>query len=410
MGAHALFMTAIVAVIVSIFCLMMVLLYYHQLRGGTVFNAGVKLQRDLRSAINLVLADTALIVGERYDSIDLFGKNGDSAFIKRTNWGLCSVACITVAENGRKVGSSFFYGAKPDSYIGGCLFLTDHRRPLDLSGAAQLVGDAWLPKGGVTPVIVDGKTFAYDEMVRGNIRTSLDSLPAADRRLIGVLRGYSGYSAVEGGVIPDSLEVRFSDAMTVLYRKGPLALSHVRLKGHILIVSDTSIRVGKDCQLQNVLLAAPEIEFESGWSGALQAVAMDSIIVQQGCNFSYPSSLVVIKRGSSQLQPRIVIGDRCLFNGTILTDAPVKDENKTYVEIGKNSMVTGLVYCAGYLSIKGNVSGSVLTDYFIYRTGASIYINYFVDAAIDRTGLSRYYVTPHLFADGKGNKIMQWTN
>jgi hypothetical protein len=407
--AHALFVTAIVSVVISILCLMMVLLFYHRLRAETSYDAGVKLRRDLQSAINLVLADTVMIVRERYDSADLFGKNGDSVFIKRGYWGLCAVACITVVENGRRAGKSFFYGARQDSFSGGCLYLTDRKSPLSLSGEAKLVGDAYLSKAGIRPVFVDGKSFAYTEMLNGSVKQSLDSLPVVDRRIIGGLGGFSGKGREETG-IPDTLEAPFSDTMVVLYRRGPIALSVGRLKGHILIVSDTAIRVGRNCQLQNVILAAPEIKFESGFSGTVQAVATDSIIVDNGCGFSYPSSLAVIKKEGSNGQPRVIIGDFCRVNGTIVTDAPKKDENKTYIEIGRNSTITGLVYCAGYLSLKGKVRGAVLTDYFIYRSGASIYINYLVDAEIDRRELSGFYVAPRLFANGKGNKIMQWTN
>jgi len=398
-----------VALIVGVISSMMVLLFYHHLRGEKRYDAGIKLRRDMESAINLVLADTAILVGERDDSIDLFGKGSDSVFIKEENWGLSGVACITVVENAMRLRKDFLYGAQPDGFLSGCLYLTDHQSPLSLSGDAKLEGDAWLSKGGLKPVFIDQSGFSYDELIKGNIKRSLDSLPAVDKRIIESITSYNKKRTVETG-IPDSLEQSFSDSVVVLYQKGPLSLAHCQLKGHVLIISDSSINVKNTCLLKNVLLSAPEIEFESGCSGIVQAMATDSIVVHGGCNFSYPSSLVVVKKDSSLLQPEIIIGDSCLFSGVILTEVLKKDENKTFVGIGKNSAITGLIYCAGYLSLKGKVTGTVLTDYFIYRSLPSIYINYLVDAELNRSGLSGYYVIPNLFFNKKPNKIMQWVN
>jgi hypothetical protein len=406
-SAHSLFVTLIVALVVSILCSMMILLFYHQLTAQIEYNTRMKLNRNLRSAIALALADTIYNGGNSYDSIDLFGRNNDSAFIQKENWGLYRIACVEVYQNRMIKRKNFFYGQSPDGYLDGCLYLADHQSSLSISGFAKLEGDAYLPKGGLKPVFIGQKAFAYNELINGTIKNSLDSLPPIDERLMKSITDLINKSKRESE-IPDSLIRSFEDSTVILFKKEPIILSDCNLEGHILIISDSSVTIKNNCRLENIIVSAPRIEFESRFRGTVQAIATDSILVKSGCKLIYPSSLVIMKNNINKEQPRIIIDDSCQIQGTILTSSKIKDKNKTVVEIAKKTVVTGLVYCSGYLSLKGIVNGTVLTDYFIYKSFPSVYINYLVDAEINKNALSRYYLAPHLFKNDKASEIIQW--
>lgn len=407
LGGHALLITIILALVISIICSMIILLFYHQMLTQAEYNTKMKLQRNLQSAINLALDDTTYNVENSYDSIDLFGKNDDSAFIKKENWGLYRIGCVSVTQNRMIKKKDFFFGQVPDGYLSGCLYLADHQSSLSISGFAKLQGDAYLPKGGLRPVFIDQKGFGYNELIKGNIKKSMDSLPAIDERLIQSLNNLISKREEESN-ISDSVARSFEEPMMVLFRKEPITLSDCKLEGHILVLSDSSITIKGNCRLENIIVSAPHIEFESGFSGALQAIATDSIIVKSHCKLFYPSSLVILKNNISKDQPRIVIYDSSEIQGAILASSKINDENKTLVEIKDKSAVTGLVYCSGYLSLKGIVHGTVLTDYFIYKSPPSVYINYLVDAEINKNALSKYYIDPYLFISNKPSEIIQW--
>jgi hypothetical protein len=413
MKASSLFITVVLALIFGVLCSLLIVLAYnnHQVRRNAETDA--RLQRNLQSAINLVLADTSVIIDDQNDPSDLFGRGGDSATIKKENWGLYSVACVEVRGGKKAVGKNFFLGQSSDPYLDACLYLAEQDAPLSLVGGARLVGDGWLPKAGLRPAYFNQRGYDLNILIEGAVRVSRDSMPGIDQRLIARLSSLmmnKGYG-IQGQDTPtDTLEQSFADTPYIAYRGGPIMLTSGSLKGHILIVSDSMIRVGSGVSLQDVILAAPVIEFEAGFTGRLQAIASDSIVVGNNCRFMYPSSLVLCKMQTSPGQPALVIGDSCQLAGAVVSTAQKKDLNKTYVELGKHTTVEGLVYVAGYLNLKGHVQGTVMTDNFIYKSPPNVLLNYLVDAEIDRSALSKYFIGPHLFISPRQNHIVQWVN
>jgi hypothetical protein len=156
-------------------------------------------------------------------------------------------------------------------------------------------------------------------------------------------------------------------------------------------------------------LIAPSITLERGFSGVIQAIATDSLVLRNRCSLNYPSSLILIKAPGATFQPTLRIGDSSMLSGAVLSLAPdPNDRIKTYVETGRHTVITGYLYTAGFVALKGEVRGEVLTDYFLHRSATSVLQNFLVDATIDRTKLSAWFVGPHLFSTPHPNKIIQW--
>jgi hypothetical protein len=420
--ASALLLTIVIALLVALICSSLLLLAYHDLQVDRITGTNNRLRRNFLSAVNIVLADTSRILISKADTIDLFAAGEDTALIERENWGLFDVAAIAVRAHGQEKSKCFFFGPAAQEPLDACLYLADHHIPLNISGFGQLTGDAYLPKGGVHPAYIDQRGFSSAEPLTGNIRASQDSLPPIDTRLVDLLSQLLGDPAQKPGgaarerrnpsqsLIPDTLDCSFADTATVIHRTSPITLNNYILKGHIRIVSDSSITVDSGCQLENVILAAPFIELKSGFSGTIQVFARDSIIIRNNCHLHYPSGLLLVKAQGSADQPVIRLGDSCTLEGILLTlTGAANDQTKTYVEIGNNSTITGYIYTSGFLFLKGTVHGTVLADYLLYKSSFSIYQNYLVDAVIDRKQLSGYFAGPKLFNDtGRINRIIQW--
>lgn len=405
--ANSLLITVVIALLIAILCASLLLLAYNDLAVDRVVQTDNRLQRRMHSAVNLVLADTSLVLSGIPDTVDVFGQGPNAAVITRENWGVFDVARVTVTEHGRSITKSFFFGPAADTPLDACLYLAQHNIPLYVSGNSLLTGDAYLPKAGLQPAYVDQKGFANAQPLTGSIRNSNDSLPPVDARMVALLSRRD--TVPTSSPLPDSLQWSFTDAPVIIHRRGPVTLDNCVLNGHILIISDSSILVRAGASLDNVMLEAPFIGFESGCSGTLQAIATDSIAMKNNCHLGYPSCLALLKHPSSKAQPAIRIGDTCSIDGLLLTlIRHAGDPEKTYVELGRNSLLTGYLYTSGFLNLKGTVSGVVLTDYFLYRSPSSVLQNYLVDASITRTALSAYFTGPRLFASTRPNRIIQW--
>ena len=71
-------------------------------------------------------------------------------------------------------------------------------------------------------------------------------------------------------------------------------------------------------------------------------------------------------------------------------------------------MIKGQLFVNGTIDLKGSIHGNVTTKSFTLRTAASIYDNHLLNATIDATKLSTYYLNPLFFKGTKPNKIVKW--
>jgi hypothetical protein len=373
-----------------------------------------KLRRNMRSCISLVLESrTAAPPSVQQQSVDLFGEGGDSAYIREEAWGVYTVAAVSVKDGAHAMEKSFFVGSVLPDGLDGCLYLAEHQRSLSLVGSTLLRGKAYLPKGGVKPGYIDQRGYDRTELVDGPTDKSQGSLPAIDA---GSIRYYSQLSvrdstkASADSLVPASLELSFRDSLRTIRGHGAMTLSGVRLSGHILVVSDSLIDIAADASLDNVVLAAPVIRFRSGFSGRVQAFGTDSVVTGDNCSLLYPSALVLSKKTGSTGQPRLVVGRNSRIGGLVLSTCPPGDKSLTFAELATGSTIEGVLYVNGYLSLKGNVTGTTLTDYFIYRSPAVIYENYLADVVLDRGLLPGWYAGPVIFNGKKNNRVLQWVN
>lgn len=408
-NGNALFITVIISVIVGLLSSLLLLLAYNNMFFQNSLESEERLSRNLRSAIDLALADTSLVFDEQILSKEMSDHTGDSISIKKGNWGIFNIASVTASYNGKRKIKNFFFGDSGGPLLDGCLYVADHKAPIMLVGNTLLTGNAVLPKAGIKPGYIDQRGYDHNQLIRGKVRDAADSLPHIDQQLVyrwaNVRRG-----PIES-ILPDTMASSFSDTPRTIYLKNPITLSACSLSGHILILSDSAVRISASASLENVIVSAPVIEVDPGFSGTVQLQASDSIILHNNCHLRYPSALVLIKKTGVSFQPAIRIGENCELTGIALSHSSDRnDQIKTYVELDRNSMVSGVVYVSGSLELKGSVHGTVLADQFIAKFASSILVNYLADVEINRSALSSFFTGPRILTDPGQNKIMQWVN
>jgi hypothetical protein len=410
---NALILTIIIALILAVICTSLILLAYFNRQQQVVAAIDQRLTRNLESATQLVLSDTLVQTAAQQDSFDLFGEQRDSISITKAPWGILQMAVITAFHNQFTRQKSFIYGSVLPAYMNGCLYMADHKRPLSLVGNTNLVGDAWLSPAGVKASYINQRGFDNDKLVDGTIKTSGTQLPPVNKELIDWLYELSAPQAGDSlQQLPspgDSLVQRFADSTLVLYSSKPVNLDAVTLKGHIIIKSDSLIEAGAATLCEDVILVAPVIKFTRGFRGAVQAIATDSIITDRDCVFDYPSALVLLKRKNITWQNVMRIGEGSQVNGIIITRCDSADIYRSYAEIQKGVKVTGIAYIMGFLALSGaTVSGTLLTDYFIYKTPSMLFENHLVDVVVNRPGLSRYFIGSAVFEQATRKEIIKW--
>ena len=415
--SSSLVVTVVISLILSIFCSSLILLAYYNRQSQKIADIETRINNNVKSAINLVLADSSIYDRPHIDTIDLFNDEKDSVIIVRKLWGIFEVAEIKVFYGKFSKKKIFFYGNAMSDDLNGCLYLADHQRPLSLVGETKLIGDVYISRSGIKTSYINQRSFSYNRLLEGKIKTSDEFLPPLQDATMNNLNTF--FLQCNNKIIDqkidertnnDSISIDFTDSALVISKNGRLRLENCNLSGQIIILSDNGIEVNESASLKNVILVAPSIIFKKGFKGTAQAIASDSLIVENECVFDYPSSLILIKHEVQTIQNRLAIGENCKFTGNVISICKKDDRYKSYVEIKRGTSINGIVYTMGYLNLQTGINGTVMTDFFIYRTPTTIYENHLVDVELNRMKLSDFFLVPSIFRESGKRGIIQWVN
>ncbi len=413
----SLVVTVVIALVLAILCSSLILLAYYNRQNEQTSDIEFRLNNNIESAINLVLADSIIYVSLQTDRLDLFQEGNDSVVISRRLWGLFQVGDINAFYGRFSRKKTFFYGsALPDS-LNGCLYLADHQRSLSLVRETKLVGDAYLSKAGLKAGYIDQQGFSFDKLIEGEIKISNKALPGLSeevtgniKNLLGICHDTAQTKGMQLYIDQDSIFRSFADVPLLIFKSGKTILENCNLNGQVIIFSDSILEISSTAMLKDVILVAPSIRIKEGFRGTVQAIANDSLIVENNCFLDYPSSLILQKRETETLQNRLIIGEGCKISGIVISLCDNDDLYKSYIGMGAKTIINGVVYAMGYLNLGANVTGTVLTDFFIHKTPSVIYENYLADIEINRKKLSGFFLASPLFKGQSKKGILQWVN
>ncbi len=413
---NALLITIVIALVLGIISSSLIMLVYYNRQSQSNEMINDKLDRNVQSGINLILADTLIDAENSIRNLDLFGNGDDSIMIQTYSWGIYRVGIVKAANANMKKSRSFVVGEILPDFLNSSIYLADHDRPLALVGKTSVIGDAYLPKAGVSPAYIDQRSYNQSTLIAGKVFISEKYLPSPEDQVLIDLNHWLIYS--ELGNSQDSLSIfksdtlirSFQDSALRIIIKGKLTIQNHQILGHVIIQSDSLIEIDQTSSLKNIIVAAPVVRIKSGFRGSIQVLASDSIIVEENCSLEYPSALILIKRPNQIFQPSIKISSGSRIEGVVYSYAKKDDLNKTRVDVEGGSLVEGLIFVNGFLALKGTILGSVAVDYFLYSGSASIYENYLVDVAINRVELSAFYIGPVLFKQKTRRGIISWVD
>jgi hypothetical protein len=411
--AGALYYAMVIAVLIGIITGSLVLYNYYQLQETAYYNTRKRLIDNANSGIQLLMDRNFLIKTSNEETIDLYGNAVDTVVLKKMQWGIYSVASCTSFQGKLShtkeciLGTTRFF---EDNNL--CLYLADLNRPLAICGRNVITGNAYIPKAGIKQTYIEGLNFTGIKPINGIQKQSVGKLPVINSEVSNrMLSLFSGLQVSDSIInfselIPFKTNRLFQENTICIYSAEDIILTNEMLSGNIKVFSKKSITVEKNNFLSDILLVAPSIVIRKGFSGNLQLVAHDSIVIEDNVSLSYPSSLFLAQ---SIGNGRIYIGEDCTITGEIwLLDK--SSEKRSLVTISKNTTVEGIVYGSGYIMHQGILNGSLLCNKFYLKTNAAVYENQLLNSITDVTKLNNRFLFSELSPNPGKSAIIKWLN
>ena len=397
--------TIAISLIISIICGAMIMVLYYYNLVHLMYKNDSRLINNLESAREYILASGVSNYPEgEIVSVDLFGSGQDSVQILRKRWG-CFNLFETYAITGKQMKSEIFLSGKSSLELPETvLFLADNNQiGLTLIGITQVNGNAYLPSRGVKPGYLNHQTFLGRTLINGEIETSTAELPVsvsdAFLSYYQSLRNISNEIDILDETVLKQSELfnRFSSLPLYIFSEFPIVITN-KIAENIIVSSKVSVEITSSAQLDNIIIAAPNIKINTGFSGNAQVFAWESIQVEDNVNLLYPSALVCCNSEGNY----IYLGRNSILEGGVyLIDTETKTndwENINGNIIINESFVHGQVFSSGNIEISGIIYGQTICNKINYRDRmGKLYTNYLVDCTLDITKVSELFLYPDIF-------------
>lgn len=314
----------------------------------------------------------------------------DTLMVKQREWGAFKVHSSGGRRKGYHYNKGVFTACTNERYKDMSLYMADFNRPLKLAGDALIKGDAWLPEKGVEGAYIEGSNYKRSELVYGKKKTSGKKLAPIEKWHKQYTRDYLQghflpYDSVVGmGELPDVLNHSFLKATVTVAQPTTIDLDYQKWRGNVIVYSGTGIKVKSTTELKDVVLVAPKVVIEKGVKGNFHILASDSVIIQEGVNLEFPSSISMAPAIGNDSHCAIRKG--AMVNGLLVSYSEKKQKtNNVNVTVAEGATVRGMVYTEDNLEIRGVVQGQVFCNRFLLKTGSGVYENHLLDGKIDRS-------------------------
>lgn len=386
--AHSLLYAIYICLIVSIIC--GALLFFSNLYGqlNLYYNLQEELYINNQSIVNLALENKETLQEPIQDE-----KSGIIGNYSIKSYGLLNLLLVTSETNKDTVQSAHFIGQYTKDKI--ALFLTNFSKSLTYTGTVKLIGDRSLPSTYIETAYINNKPNQL--IIDGKNTISENQLPEINpdfkKIFYGIRAEKTNLSDVEKP--KDSLYFNsFFNTTKEIYLNS--IVSNVIFKGNFILRSKDSLHIKKNTVLEDVILIAPKITFESGFKGTVQAFASERIELEQNVILNYPSVVCIYNNSSDD--SKIKIKKECKITGAVVLFGNTNEMiDKNSIEIDEEGLLFGNIYCSGKLFLKSKVYGSVYTNKLFYKTESASYDNMVSDIEINAKKWPDYFISIPIF-------------
>jgi len=354
------------------------------------------------------------------DTLDLFPEDYKSLKIVRDFWGVFERISAMSKIKTNHFQKIALVGGMSKNLNRTALYVQDTHKPLVLVGDTKIEGVAFLPKQGVKTGTISGHSYTGSQLIYGSTKES-SSLPVFPTEVVDQIKSIESlvleistaqFTAIEAG---KQYSNSFFNPLQIHFSTKDIVLKEVQLIGHIIVQSNTKIRVSSSAILKDVVLIAPEIIIENNVISNFQAVASKRISIGTDVQLDYPSALILNKNQAisppnftgEKEKPSIDIGNGSVVKGVVVYLGNESPNNyKTQIDIQENALVIGELYCNQNTELKGTVHGTLFTKNFIANQFGSIYQNHIYNGTISVYQLPKKYVG--LIFSNSTKDVLKW--
>lgn len=373
-----------------------------------------QIEQNIESALELYAVKPSILDENNSLTKTIFSEIPSEVNITQDAWGVYRILKFTGKYKELERTKFALFGSKYGSINPTALYMTDRDRYLSICGNSQVKGYCYLPKLGMRTARIEGKLFnGYMENRADYIKQSSKELPQPPESLLSnctsylnASRGKTKRSEVLIGL--KKIFNSFSDTLIVYTSSTKYwDIENISITGNIELYSNSEIYVRPSAKLQNIIVAGRKVVVKSGFEGALQIFASDTIIIEENVKLLYPSCIAVID--SKTNQKLIYLGNKSEVQGAVWIWNPVNESKYSpLIRVEPDAVVKGQIFSPGRIQLRGDVWGTLFADIFFLNTPIAYYENYIFNSLIDGEKLpSDFACLPFVF-DYKEMQFIDW--
>lgn len=411
--AHALYFVLIVAAFVGLFTTSFILTtFYHK---TVELNADIsrKLLSNAYSGFKVLQYGNS----ERFLEptwIDLFAEESDSVELSLRPFGLFYWAKSKAVHGNDQHEIQGLLGFKSNFFNNTALHLGADVKAVHICGSTILQGDVYLPEQGIERNYIEGQSYTRADLFEGTKFTSSGLPDLPDNVLQSIQRIKNLQFFTDTTIVWEKYEEpEEKGSQITLLTSSEKIFFNKTLKGKFIVYSPIEIMVSSGITTDNLVLVAPKIVFESGFTGAVQAFAFQELIADKYTNFTYPSVLGIIKNNTvvNDITCILTLSENSKLDGVIIG---MQDEfglkNNLKIVLEKYTEVRGQVYSKGYVALSGKVTGNVYAQKLWLKTNSSVYENQLLNTQVIASELDSGFVGLSMGKNAGHLEVVQWGN
>lgn len=395
--AHSLLYAVYICLLMAILCGGLLLLsnLYNQLNLYYVTHESLYISNQ--SAVNYALGNNLLL-----EEDELKEETGIHSLFSVKKHGLLPLLLTQSVVQNDTVSSAYFIGQR-NLKDKTALYMANFSQPLNLSGNVTINGDVFMPTEQFKETYINNKPNTV--RFKGNKKKSEIQLPSISNQCTSIFEIKNNDKVALDAIEKknDSIYVNSFFKETVTLKINSTVLSNKIIKGNFIITASDSIYIRKNNVLEDVIIMAPKIAIEEGFTGNIQIFAKESITIEKEVTLNYPS-IVALYNNEKDKKTFIKINKEVKVAGTVFlfgNDIVHLDTNT--LEIEEKGTIIGTVYCTGILTLKSDVYGSVITNKINHKTAITSYSNTLADIIIDVAKKPNYFIDMPIFNNSNSN-------
>ncbi|WP_317897806.1 hypothetical protein [Aurantibacillus circumpalustris] len=395
----ALYVSILVSIIIGVVLTFFILIAQYNQRNVTTYTQLTQLYYNLKSAFQI--AQSAYFSPEQNYIWIKNQENDDSIRVKKLNWGAYLLISAETKNRHQYLSQAGIYGTYMSSDTG--LLISDNSRPVGLSGNIVFKSNCYLPKAGIKPAYIEGQSYVSSSQNSSYIKQSPYQIPHLTASVYsGLKEQLSNFNSnLDSSVktLPETYSHSFNHK-TIVWQNPSALLSRVELVNNIKLVAE-NIEIDSSAHLNNILIVCKKARFKKGFKGKIHVIASDSISMEEGCEFNYPSSFVLLAaEGETNAIKYIQFNKNCRFYGGVLAVSKIKgnaNDQKVFVKLHAESEVNGFVYSSDYIHLEGLVNATVIANKLLLKTPSAVYENHLLSCEINPKKHSSMLTVPLVF-------------